>query len=102
MANQKLNRVFGTDKWKDELYRTHRQINLFGEEDTQYVRDDQKAIVDFYLRRLKKIFPAVAPEPKWFRNSNNAPLFALMFAAANPGPGGRKALEIADYLLTYW
>ena len=98
----KLNRVFGNDQWRKELYRSHKQMNLFGEEETQFVRDDQKAIVDLYLQKLKDIFPAVSPEPKWFKNSNNAPLFALMFAAANPGPGGRKALEIANHLLTRW
>lgn len=95
-------RVFGGPGWREELYRTYRQSTLFGEEETQSIRDDQRAIVDFYLRNLKDIFPAVAPNPKWFRNSRESPLFALMFAAANPGPGGRIALNIANHLLNRW
>ena len=95
-------RVFGGPEWREELYRAYRQANLFGEEETQSIRDDQQAIVDFYLRKLKDIFPAVAPNPKWFRNSRESPLFAFMFAAANPGRGGQIALGIANHLLKRW
>ena len=95
-------RVFGGSEWREELYRAYRQANLFGEEETQSIRDDQQAIVDFYLRKMKDIFPAVAPNPKWFRNSRESPLFALMFAAANPGRGGQIALGIANHLLSRW
>ena len=99
MAN--LNRVFGSDEWQVGLYRTQVQPTLFGDE-TLIVRDDQQAIVDLYLEKLQGIFPAVANTPKWFRNSRNSPLFAFMFASANPGRGGQIALTIANHLLNRW
>ncbi len=102
-ANAKnLDRVFGDSEWRNTLYQTRRQPNLFGEEGIQSIRDDQQAIVGLYLRKLKGAFSAVSPDPKWFRNSRNSPLFALMFAAANPGPGGQIALRIANHLLRHW
>ena len=98
----KLDRVFGDQEWQNALYRTYRQPNLFGDEETHTIREEQQAIVDLYLRKLKGIFPSVAPSPKWFCNSRNSPLFAFMFAAANPGRGGEIALQIANHLLTRW
>lgn len=95
-----LNRVFGGQEWQDNLYRTQAQPTLFGNE-TQTVRDDQQAIVDLYLSKLRGAFPAVVDNPKWFHNSKNSPLFAFMFAAANP-VGGRIALRIANHLIDRW
>ena len=96
-----LNRVFGDSQWQDELYRVSNQQALFGHE-TQVIRADQQAIVDLYLSKLRGSFPAVAANHKWFRNSRNSPLFAFMFASANPGRGGRIAVDIANHLLTRW
>lgn len=95
-----LNRVFGNQEWQAELYQTQVQQTLFGEE-AQLVRSDQQAIVDLYLAKLRNAFPAVSNSPRWFRNSRNSPLFALMFAAANER-GGPIALRIANNLLNRW
>ena len=97
-----LDRVFGGPEWREVLYQTHTQPNLFGEEEIQAVRNEQQAIVELYLGKLKAVFPYVAPNPKWFRNSRNSPLFAFMFAAANPGRGGQIALGIANHILNRW
>ena len=96
-----LNRVFGGHEWHTELYSIQTHQTLFGDE-TQIVRDDQQAIVDLYLDKLRDVFPAVSNNPKWFRNSRNSPLFALMFAAANHGRGGQIAVGIANHLLDRW
>ena len=95
-----LNRVFGSQVWQAELYRTQVQQTLFGDE-AQIVRNDQQAIVNLYLAKLREAFPAVSNNPRWFRNSRNSPLFALMFAAANER-GGPIALRIANDLLNRW
>ena len=76
------------------------QQTLFGDE-AQIVRNDQQAIVNLYLAKLHEAFPAVSNNPRWFRNSRNSPLFALMFAAANER-GGPIALRIANDLLNRW
>ena len=95
-----LDRVFGGQEWQSGLYRTQVQQTLFGDE-AHVVRDDQQAIVELYLNKLREVFPAVSNNPRWFRNSRNSPLFALMFAAANER-GGPIALRIANDLLNRW
>ena len=96
-----LDRVFGGSDWQEALYRVSNQQTLFGDE-RQIIRAEQQAIVDLYMSKLHSSFPAVAAYPKWFRNSRNSPLFAFMFASANPGRGGKIAVDIANHLLTHW
>jgi hypothetical protein len=55
-------------------------------------------IVAFYRERLEAIFPHVASNPLVLCNSNNAPMFALFFAAANPKYGA-TAVKIAQDVL---
>lgn len=95
-----LDRIYGSDEWRT-LYQTRVRRTLFGDE-LETIRAEQEAIVQLYLERLSSVFGAVSPSPKWFNNSRNSPLFAFMFAAANPGRGGRIALDIANYLLRNW
>ena len=101
-----LDRVYGGSEWRT-LYQTkkpsHRQMSFFSDEswEGQVVRDDQQAIIDVYQDKLRSVFQAVAPSPKWLFNSRNSPLFALMFAASNPS-GAPIALKIAKHLLEHW
>ena len=97
---QRLDEVYGGSEWRT-LYQTRIRRTLFGDE-TEMVRADQQAIVQVYLDKLSTIFPYVSKSPKWFNNSRNSPLFAFLFAAANPGRGGEIALRIANYLLNRW
>jgi hypothetical protein len=55
-------------------------------------------IGEYFVERLREIFPGVAPHPGILRNSTNSPLFMLCFAAANDS-GKRVALKIATHLL---
>ena len=96
-----LDRVFGDSEWRDAFYRTQVQLGMFGEDRILTVRSDQQAIVDAYLAKLKTVFEAVAPTPRWFLNSRNSPQFAFMFAASNP-VGASIAVRIADHLLRNW
>lgn len=96
-----LDRVYGGPEWR-RLYQTKIVRTLIGSEHTQMVRDEQRAIVEVYLDKLRTVFPAVAPSPKWFYNSRNSPLFAFMFVSANQGKGGKIALRIANHLLNRW
>jgi hypothetical protein len=41
----------------------------------------------------------IAPNPRILRNTRNAPLFQLFFAASNPGNGGKIAVKIARHIL---
>ena len=101
----RLDRVYGGPEWRS-LYQTRAsrtgQPSLFPEEDQHsLIRDDHKAIADLYLQKMRAAFAQVAPQPKWFYNSKHTPLFAFMFAAANP-KGAPIAVSIADHLLKKW
>ena len=95
-----LDRIYGGQEWR-ALYQSRARRTLFGDE-TETIRAEQQAIAQVYLDKLTTVFPSVSPSPKWFYNSKNSPLFAFMFAAANPGRGGRIALTIANHLLECW
>ena len=97
---QRLDEVYGGGEWRT-LYQTRVRRTLFGDE-VETVRADQQAIMQVYIEKLGMIFPHVSAAPKWFHNSRNSPLFAFMFAAANPGRGGQIALRIANHLLDRW
>ena len=103
----RLDRVYGGPAWRDLYIQRNPipvQLGMFAEVSgaEQMVRTGQLDIVDVYLERLRSVFPHVTDTPKLFRNSKNSPLFAFMFAAANPGKGGRIALNIANHLLKNW
>ena len=94
-----LDRIFGTQEWFEQFYRTRREEDIFG----QSYETVQKAcsfdgIGKFYLERLKGIFAEVAPRPRVFRNSRRTPLFQLFFAAGNK-KGAPIAVKIAKHLL---
>ncbi len=95
-----LDRVYGGPEWRD-LYMTRiAQLSLLPDDSpyVETVRADQQAIVELYLDKLDSKFAKVSSKPRWFRNSRNSPLFAMLFAASNP-LGADLAVRIADYLL---
>ena len=99
----RLDRVFGGPEWRT-LYKdmvVNTPLMLENLPYTYTVRDDQQAIVDLYLQKVQTTFERAAPNPRWFRNSRNAPLFALMFASSNPA-GATIAVRIAKHLLDRW
>ena len=94
-----LDRIFGTQDWFEQFYRTRQEADIFG----QSFEIVQKAccvdsISDFYLDRLRSIFAGVAPKPRIFTNSRQSPLFQLFFAAGNK-KGAPIAVKIAKHLL---
>lgn len=94
----KLNQIFGNTDWYEAFYQTSEQLSLFNEHsDTEKIADDQ-SIRDYFLQRLKTIFPGVAKNPLILRNSKSSPQYLLYFAAANP-KGSPTAIKIAEYIL---
>ncbi len=94
----KLTEIFGTEKWK----------NLFYSSEEDLFRDDHvsktvntKGIACFLIQRLQETDfgrDGVCPKAGLFKNSKNAPLFVLCFAASNP-KGKKTAVKIAGDLL---
>ncbi len=94
-----LTKFFGCNDWKTAFYRPAAQQVLFkkGKSDSNRAVDFGK-IGQFFVQRLKTIFPAVAENPLPLMNSKGNPLYLLCFAAGNP-KGAPTALRIADYIL---
>jgi three-Cys-motif partner protein len=93
----KLSRLFGNEEWYQEFYIPNPQLSLFGEQEPKKIVTSE-AIATYYAKRLKTIFAGVLDEPLLLRNSKNAVIFALCFAAGNP-KGAPTALKIAKDLL---
>ena len=75
----RMNAFWGDESWRKAAYETTR--NLFGWEE----KTDNEAIVKAFQKRLKSVagFKYV-PDPMPMRNSNNAVVYYLFFAAHKP------------------
>ena len=96
---ERLNNIFGTDSWKDEIYAESQQLTLFGDSEMEKIPDGLR---QFIVKRLSETFPKVAPNPAILRNSIGAPLFLLCFAVSNPYSGAQTlALKAANHILNH-
>lgn len=95
----RLNLLLGSEKWEEEFYRKKKQMNLFGEEEETIDKIvDFDGIGNYFIDRLKTIFPGVAPNPKLLKNRSNNPIYMLCFAASND-VGASIAIRIAGHIL---
>jgi len=94
-----LDRIFGTTEWRSSFYSLKKNYTLFGKEERTVKTITPEGITDFYIKRLKSIFPAVASKPAILYNSRNNPIYLLCFASANPRRSGKIAVKIAQHLL---
>ncbi len=94
----KLDDIFGSSDWFDEFYELTTEDNLFGSEQRVKKNVDFDKISNYFVKRLKTIFPKVSENPAKLLNSKNNPMFVLCFASGNL-QGSDTAVKIADYLL---
>jgi three-Cys-motif partner protein len=94
----KLDEIFGSADWYNEFYEANPQIGLFAEANEMRKTADFSVIQDYYVNRLRTIFPHVAENPLQLYNSRNIPLYTLFFAAGNP-KGGKTAVKIAQDIM---
>ena len=95
----RLDKFFGTPEWYDVFYRQVREPSLLGE-DHEYIEKtaNLELIKEYFLGRLRSIFPGVSDETHTVYNNNGTPLYLLCFAAANP-KGAPTAVKIAQHIL---
>lgn len=91
---RRLDETFGESDWYQIFYKTYAQVDLLGETIKTVKVGDFDAISDYFVKRLKTIFPVVAENPLPLLNSRNNPLFLLCFASAN-----KTAVKIAQDIL---
>ena len=96
-----LDRVFGGRRYWRESYKASPQMTLFGEGQRRVRAWDSEQIASKYRERLRSVFHRVADKSVTLKNSTNAPLFELFFAAGNP-KGAGPAIRIADHILKDW
>jgi three-Cys-motif partner protein len=95
----RLTRIFGTDQWAKDFYSTSSWKSLIDPEkrvERTYKTADQEQITEFFMKRLKGKFAAVA-KPGFLYNSRGL-LFVLMFAAGNE-KGADAGVRIANHLM---
>jgi len=95
---ERLTRIFGTEEWKKEFYSTSSWQSLISDKRVErvYKTADQARITEFFVKRLKQKFAAVA-EPGFLYTSKGL-LFVLLFAAGNE-KGAKTGIKIANDLL---
>ena len=96
---KRLDLLFGTDDWREELYRVSvAQPDLFGNTRESVERDAPIQKIEAFIHdRLAKTFEKAA-KGLVLRNSRSSPLYLLCFAAANP-KGATTAIKIAQDIL---
>lgn len=96
----RLTSVFGTTEWEDAFYSKTSFRSLL--ESTKLIESvhksaDHRAIIDFFVGRLKQEFVAVS-DPFPMHNSNGSLMFLLFFAAANER-SAKVGLKIANDII---
>lgn len=93
-----LTSVFGTTAWEKRFYAKKSDADLFGAYTGSVTKiAGMDEILEFFLERLRTVFPHVVQKPMILYNSNKTPMYALCFAAGNP-KGGATAIKIAAHL----
>lgn len=83
---ERMMRFWGDESWRQAAYVENPQQNLFGFIDL--IKQDNDAIAMAFCERLKRVAGfAQVLDPLPMRNSNNAVVYYLFFAAANPTAG---------------
>ena len=95
-----LDRIFGEREYWQDFYQESPQqlLPMFADQPLLERESGSNLIANRYRERLQTIFASVAPTRRTFRNSRQAPLFELFFAAGNPN-GAPIAVRIAEHLL---
>ena len=97
---QRLDLLLGSTDWYDAFYEVQVTTDLFGNERERVIKATTGKIGDYFLDRLRAVFPAVAPRPGVLRNSTNCPLYLLCFAVGSESKAGQRiALSIANHIL---
>lgn len=96
----RIDALLGTKDWYDAFYQScGRQRSLFDGGETEIIKKTTLDIVgNYFINRLKTIFPGVSDPSGILYNSKHSPLYLLCFAASNER-GAPIALRIANHLL---
>lgn len=97
---QSLDRVFGTQNWRERFLVKEKNMDLFGETDAARKEANADIVTRFMIERMRTVFGGVLDE--WLPlGKNGAHWFSLIFAWGNKSPGpGKIASRIAKHLMS--
>lgn len=100
----RISDCFGTDEWRDHFYSVVEKRDLFGEISETSKIGGLITVEQFFIERLKTIFPGVADNTVRLLSPNKKNhIFSLCFAVANPkGNASNIALRIANSVINKW
>ncbi len=91
----KLDETLGENNWENVFYHNSVEQTFYGEEVRTKKVGDFAAITDYFVNRLRTIFPYVAHNPYPILNKKSkTPMYVLCFASAN-----KTAVKIAEDIL---
>ena len=85
-----LDKVFGTDKWFDEVYYKG-DSNFWGDAPTKKTQESPAILLQFYLDRLEKLFGYVVDRPTLINCTTGQKLYYLIWAG--PDKLGKKGAD---------
>ena len=96
----RLDLLLGSSDWYEAFYHVEVSRDLFGNEQERLIKAKTDKIGEYFLKRLRTVFPAIAPNPGVLRNSTNCPLYLLCFAVGSENPRAQGiALNVANHIL---
>ena len=97
----RLDLFLGSTDWQQALYQPEViPADFFTDKQEKLVKATTDSIGNYFIQRLKTVFPAVIDRPGVLRNTRSCPLYLLCFAIGNHNPKAQKiALRIATHLL---
>ncbi len=98
--DRRLDRFFGTEDWRSELYDT-RPVAPLLDDTTELIRRPATDIEGYLLDRLQELFPYTFEDPLRLYDDRNQWLFTLTFAMTSTYQGAQDiAHRIVDHILT--
>lgn len=90
-ARTRMDRFWGTKDWEADIY--EEELGLWGPERIK-IKQPGIELGNKFKKRLEEVFPHCTP-PVLMTNSNNAPLYCIMFAGHNQ-TGAKIATDILE------
>lgn len=97
---ERLDLIFGGREHWEQIYRKSLQSSFWGDRKDER-NTGSESIANLYRKRLEDVFEKVAQNRGVLKNSKDAPLFELFFAASN-AKGASTAIRIANDILGRW
>lgn len=95
-----INRIIGTEAWKDKWTSSEIVPDLFGEENVSKKQVEINDITEFMIARMKKEFKGGVLDTWLPLGLNGSHWYSLLFAWANPSPKAKLAANLANHVMT--